>query len=81
MKYTGHMGKRNYHSLEECQGVLADFCTDVQRTMGAQRHQQRNAFGALQWRGCSYLQSTPSSNGKGSATTPGTMDLWPDEEL
>ena len=25
MKYTGHMGKRNYHSLEECQGVLADF--------------------------------------------------------
>ena len=25
MKYSGHMGKRNYHSLEECQGVLADF--------------------------------------------------------
>lgn len=25
MKYTGHMGKRNYHSLEECQGVLTDF--------------------------------------------------------
>lgn len=25
MKYTGHMGKRNYHSLKECQGVLADF--------------------------------------------------------
>lgn len=25
MKYTGHMGKRNFHSLQECKEVLADF--------------------------------------------------------
>lgn len=25
MKYTGHMGKRNYHSLEECKKGLAAF--------------------------------------------------------
>ena len=25
MKYSGHMGKRNYHSLEECRQALAEF--------------------------------------------------------
>lgn len=38
MKYTGHMGKRNYHSLEECKKGLAAFLPEVQRAMGAQRH-------------------------------------------
>lgn len=34
MKYTGHMGKRNYHSLEECKKRVVRICAEVQRAMG-----------------------------------------------
>lgn len=34
MKYTGHMGKRNYHSLEECKKGLATFAQKYNEQWG-----------------------------------------------